>query len=255
MFETSSSPFRRLAAKGAQGQWSAADIRGWDDDVAAPKWLPRKFQAALISQFYYSEQATSRICRKLLDAVPDPEAQRCLQFQIADEERHAQVYRRYLSRLGDITPPEAAMENAFEEAFSWSGPPEGLISAFNIILEGEALRALEEIGRWLKCPLFRRINAPICRDEARHFAFGRIYLAEALPVLERDQRLDIYRWLKGLWQGTTLGTLDRFRIPGLITRRRRRDWATDGWQGHRSALIGVGLLSHEEVLLAEGMAS
>lgn len=241
----------RLAEKGEAEQWTAEAVLGGGLDVAHPRWLPRKFHAALISQFYHGELATQRLCRILLKRIDDPRAGRCLSIQIADEERHAQVYRAYLKRLGDIRPVEPALEEAFERALSWSGPPEALIAAFNIVLEGEALRALENMGGWLNCPLFQRINGPICRDEARHFAFGRIYLRRRLPGLDREQRVDIYRWLKGLWLDTAFGTLDGFRIPGLITRRRRKAWAESGWQGHRRNLISVGLLDSDEARRAE----
>ena len=240
----------RLAEKGEAGQWPAAAVLAGGLEVAQPRWLPRKFHAALISQFYHSELAAPRLCRILLERIGDPGARRCLEIQIADEERHARIYRAYLKRLGDIRPMEPALGAAFERALSWSGPPEAIIAAFNVILEGEALRVMEDMGGWLSSPLFQRINGPICRDEARHFAFGQIYLSRRLPGLAREQRVEIYRWLKGLWLDTAFGTLDGFRIPGLITRR-RKTWAEEGWQGHRRNLIGVGLLDPEEARRAE----
>ncbi len=253
MFDSPSTPFQRLAAKGAQGQWSVADIRDWDGDVGAPKWLPRKFQSALISQFYHGELATLKMCRRVLTEIGDPEAKRCLSFQIADEERHARIYLAYLEKTGGrLQPVDPVLEAAYDKALAWSGPPEGLICAFNIVLEGEALFALDYLGGWLTCPLFKRINERISRDEARHLAFGRIYLAGALKALETDQRLDIYRWLKGLWRDTAFRVMDRFWIPNMILVRRCRIWAETGWRDHRKALIGVGLLSHEEARLAEG---
>ena len=246
-----------LAAKGEAQQWSFDDI-DWDVEAVVPAWLPRKFHAALISQFYHGELATIRMCRALLDDVgdplTDPLARRCVALQIVDEERHARVYADYLARIGDFAPPEPALEAAFAEALSWSGPPQAMVSAFNIILEGEALRALEDLGGWLPCPLFQRINARICRDEARHFAFGRIYLKATLGSLEQGQRFDIFRRLKKLWRDTAFGTLDRFSIPGLITRRRRRNWAEGGWQEHLKSLIDVGLLNAGEAKPLEGGA-
>ena len=241
---------RALAVKGAAQQWSLDDI-DWDIEAVVPAWLPRKFHAALISQFYHGERATIRMCRALLDGVTDPLVRRCLNLQIEDEERHARVYTDYLARIGDFAPPEPALEAAFAEALSWSGPPQAMVSAFNIILEGEALRALEDLGGWLPCPLFQRINVRICRDEARHFAFGRIYLKATMGGLDQSQRLDIFRRLKGLWRDTAFGTLDGFWIPGLITRRRRRNWAEEGWQVHLKSLIEVGLIGSDELPLVE----
>ncbi|NQV84663.1 MAG: hypothetical protein HQ494_12690 [Rhodospirillales bacterium] len=81
-----------LAAKAERGQWLAAETLAWEEKISLPWWLPRKFQAAVISQFYHGELATIRMCRKLLGAISDPVARRCVELQIADEKRHAEVY-------------------------------------------------------------------------------------------------------------------------------------------------------------------
>lgn len=253
---TSSSPppnlaLDALAAKAEAAQWSAESLFDGAAGPAMPGWLPRKFQAALISQFYYSELATIRMCARLLDDIDAAEARRCLEWQMADEKRHATAYGHYLTRLGDIAPLEPALADAYARALAWPGPSEAMVAAFNIVLEGEALRALEDMGGWLACPLFRRLNARICRDEARHLAFGRTYLAARFSHHDQAARLDIYRWLKDLWDDTGCATLDRFRVPGLISARRRRRWAASGWRVHRAQLMTVGLVSAEEARRAE----
>lgn len=246
--------FRDLAAKGAQAQWSAADAVNWTDDIALPAWLPRKFYAGILSQFYYGERATSRMCQRLLDDISDPLARRCLELQLADEERHAEVYLAYLEGIGGLSPIEPLLAAAYEEALSWSGPPLALVAAFNIVLEGEALYALDDLGRWLTCPRFQRINASIRRDEARHLAFGKLYIRSTAGALGPEQRLGIYRWLKGLWHGTAFGILDQAWIPSLMLRRRCRAWAETGWRDHRRALIGAGLVDPGEARFAEGLS-
>ena len=89
----------------------------------------------------------------------------------------------------------------------------------------------------------------------RYFAFGRLYLKARLGALERGQRFDIYRWLKGLWNDSAFGVLDQFHIPGLVTRRRRRAWADEGWNEHRRQLMDAGLIGADEARLAEDHAA
>lgn len=246
--------FRDLAAKGAQAQWSAADAVNWTDDIALPAWLPRKFYAAILSQIYYGERAASRMCQRILDDIRDPLARHCMELQLIDEERHAEVYLAYLEGIGGLEPIEPLLAAAYEEALSWSGPPLAMVAAFNIVLDGEALYILDDLGSWLPCPRFRRINAPIRRDEARHLAFGKLYLKSTAGALSPEQRLDIYRWLKGLWHDTAFGLLDRAWIPSSMLRRRYHTWAETGWRGHRLALIGAGLVDPEDARFAEGLS-
>jgi hypothetical protein len=243
-------PLRELAAKGERAQWVAEELtEGGRPSV--PRWLPAAVYTALVSQFYHGEFATLRLCRRLINRVDDADARRCLELQIADEERHARVYRAYLKRLGDIAQPEPTMADVYERALAWPGPPEAMIAAFNIVLEGEALRTLDDLDSWLPCPWFRRINARVSRDEARHLAFGRFYLRAALPRLGRDHRLEIYRWLKWLWDAVGVAALERYHVRGLITPRRRRRWIEAGWRNHRAQLMTVGLVDADEARLAE----
>lgn len=250
-----------LAAKGEAQQWSFDDL-DWDTEAAVPAWLPRKFHAALISQFFHGEMATLAMCRRILaemetpgDTPMDiPGARRCVELQIADEARHAEVYRAYVAGIGDLQPIDPTLKAAYDQALAWDGPPEALIAAFNIVLEGEALFALNYLGGWLPCPRFRDIKARISRDEARHLAFGRAYLKARLGTLGRDQRFEIYRWLKNLWTDTAFGVLGRFPIPNVILGRRCRTWAETGWLDHRRALFDVGLLSAGEARRLEGNA-
>jgi len=245
-----------LAAKAERGQWQAADVLAGSGEKGFPEWLPGKFRAAVVSQFYHGELATIRMCRKLLPTLVDPAARRLVELQIADERRHAEVYRAYLEGIGPLQPPDPLLEAAYERALSWDvggGTEDGaMVAAFTIILEGEALFALSYLGRWFRCPRFRRINAAIRRDEARHFAFGRIYLKQVFPALGRDRRLDVYARLRGLWHEGAAGIPARFPIPNFILRRRFRTWVETGWRDHRKALTGCGLVTAAEAARAEG---
>jgi hypothetical protein len=115
-----------LAAKGEAQQWSFEDI-DWDMEAAVPAWLPRKFYAALISQFYHGEMATLAMCRRILadmdTPVDIPGARRCVELQIADETRHAEVYRAYVAEIGGLQPIDPTLKAAYDQALAWDGPP------------------------------------------------------------------------------------------------------------------------------------
>jgi hypothetical protein len=245
------SPLQRLAEKGAAQQWTVADSLDVGQAVQLPRWLPRKFTTADISQFYHGEMAILAMCRRVLDELDDPWARRCIEIQIADESRHAEAYRTYLAAIGDLAPPDPVLSVAYGRALDWCGPPEALIAAFNIVLEGEAIYALDYLGGWLPCPRFRNLNTHVSRDEARHLAFGRIYLTSRFAQMARDQRMEIHRWLKELWSQSAFGILDQFPIPNAVLGRRCRTWMETGWLDHRRALIGIGLVSAEEARVAE----
>jgi len=254
MMKNASLSLVRLSLKAERAQWRAADVADWPEKKALPRWLGRKFQVQVISQLYHGELATLAMCRQLKDKIDDPLAQRCLDFQIMDEERHARVYLDYLDGIGELQPLNPVLKRAYDRALGWSGRPEGLIAAFNIILEGEALFTLDYLGGWFGCPLFRRINASIRRDEARHLAFGRAYLAEALSRLPLNHRLEIYHWLKILWHDTAAEIFAclPLPLPSLFLRRRCRVWVGNGWQDHLRVFKGVGLLRENEIAIAEG---
>lgn len=240
-----------LARKAERAQWRAVDVTRWPEKKALPRWPGRKFYLRVLSQLYHGEQAALAMCRRLKDRIDDPWARRCLDFQIIDEERHARVYLDYLGSIGELQPINPVLATAYCRALSWLGRPEGMIAAFHIVLEGEALFTLDALGGQFRCPLLCRINARIRRDEARHLAFGRAYLANSLPGLPLEERLEIHRWLKTLWHDTARGIFAAFPIPNLILRRRCRTWVETGWQDHLRVLIGVGLLKDGEIDLAE----
>jgi hypothetical protein len=239
-----SSPLRWLAAKGAAQQWTVAEVMDRDQAVTLPRWLLGKFYTAVISQSYHGEMATLAMCRRLVDGLDDPWARRCMEIQITDETRHAEAYWTCLAGIGELAA-------AYEKALSRTDSPETLIAAFNIVLEGEALFALDYLGSWFRCPRFLGLNARIARDEARYLAFGRLYLGARSLRMAREQRIDIHRWLKDLWTESAFGILDRFPAPSAVLGRRCRTWVETGWQDHRRALISIGLVSVEEARLAE----
>ena len=239
-----------LGRNAAKRQWSLVTDIDWRERVVAPWWLPRKTYVAMVSQLYHAEVAALRMCQRLQHELPEPEAKRFLETQRIDEQRHVDTYRAYLERLGDVAPINEAMATALEGGLAWSGSYHGAIVAFHIVLEGEAVKLQQELSAMFPCPLFRQINARVSQDEARHVAFGKIYLHDKLRALPFDERIAIYRWVKELWH-VCADTNNGCRTAGsaiiLLSRRR----LVERWLDQHQTLIDIGLLSHQEAALVE----
>jgi hypothetical protein len=112
--------------------------------------------------------------------------------------------------------------------------------AFHVVVEGEVLRVQDSLTRLLPCPLLKQINRRVARDEARHVAFGRIYLTEALAGLSADARDRLYGWVYDLWRETTNLTLAK-DTGNRAVHRILRSWLRGGWRHHEAALHQIGL--------------
>jgi len=233
----------RLAANARAGQWSLDDI-DWQHGPRPPVWITARQARFTVSQLYYGEIATARICRRLMSEVPEGAARACLSLQIADEERHAEAYRRYLERLGGILPMSDPLKWALVAAENGPFGPLGAIAAFHIVVEGEYLRIQSSLTRFLSCPLFRRINRRIARDEARHAAFGKTYLKERLAALPPRRQQEMYDWLQEIWQqAADSAQAQRGHTPGDRSGAQwlLRLWLSSGWRHHQRALAQIGL--------------
>lgn len=236
---------RRLAANARDGQWSAAEAIDWRPAPKLPFWMTREQVRAAVSQLYHGEVATSRMCRALHDAIEPGPARDCLALQFEDETRHAAVYARYLARLGGIAPLDPTLDRALEAARSGPFGPLGAILAFNLVLESEVLRVHGALARLLPCPLLTGINRLVARDEARHVAFGRLYLATAVAQLPAEARCELRRWIHAIWRDSAEAALARPSRGGAARRALRR-WLLGGWRHHEAALRQIGLCPEAE---------
>ena len=232
----------RLAQSARDGQWDLGRDIDWSRPPRLPFWMRPSQARTAVSQLYHGELATSQLCEALLaDGTQDGyEARSCLGFQLRDELRHAGAYERYLEGLGGIAPIDDTLARALDRARQGPHGNLGAMLAFHIVVEGELLRLHERIARFLPCPLLRDINRLVARDEARHVAFGKIFLADALDALPDDERSRLYDWLHGLWQDATRSALARrYRNPAIVVFFQH--WLGNGWGRHAEALAKLGL--------------
>lgn len=236
-----------LLQKGRAAQSQSHLDFDWDRPVKIPFWLPKSVAISAVSQFHYGEQATARMCRQLRASMPDQPVREFLETQSLDEDRHARIFDTYLDKLGGAKSVSEPMRALYEEALTWTGAPEAIMVAFHIILEGEALRLCHGIDAWMPCPLFRDLSAVVARDEARHVAWGKLYLRDALPAMSRKQRLEIYLWSRKLWFRAAHTMAGKYSVLGVLGNKNRFNaWMERKWQDRLGDLQSAGLFTAEE---------
>jgi len=220
-----------------------ADVADFDWARAGRITSPsaRDFLSKTVNRLYYGELATAAACTALVPRMDDLLVREFLEHQAADEERHARIYRQYMDRLG-TTPVEEPVSAEILGAVSvWRGHPAAVVAGLNIALEGAAMEIQLKLAKDAACPVFADINRMVARDEARHLAFGKIYLSEISPQLDRRDREWIVTWLRAIW---LRASEHAFRdlpgakaLPVLV----RRHIVKRGWRRTRQALADVGL--------------
>lgn len=237
---------KRLLESARRAQWSVETDIDWDQPIAFPLWFRRSTYIKVVSQFYHGEMIIQRLCRRLIAELADPEAQELVRMQLTDEVRHASAFERYLRRIGDLAPVEEALQAALEQSLAWKGSPHALIAAFHVVFEGGASALLQQLNSRFPCPLLRQINAKVLADEARHIAFGKLYLRRHLAELSDDERLEIYRWLKAVWREPAETARRRYSLPVAMATRLGRNWLSDGWERQGHILVDIGLIGESE---------
>ena len=223
----------------------AADVRNrpmdWSLDPVRPRWWTRRAYVQAVSQLLHAERLTGRACDQLAGALDEPSANRFVDLQARDETRHADMYARYLARMGDVAPMDGVLSDVFNEALGWRDSTAAKMVAFNVVLEGEAVHLHGDALRDFPCPLFRRITSEVGRDEARHTAFGRLYLTRVLAPLEAEERRTIYRDVRALWRAVVRpGARDG--MGGAIIGRAWRGYFAGRWQSHCRTFRRIGLI-------------
>ena len=145
--------------------------------------------AHLLSQFLHGEQGALMTAAALTHAVPDYEGKLYAATQTMDEARHVEAYEMYIRKLAIVYPMAPWLRNIIDitlTADHWVKIAIGM----NMIVEGLALGAFHNMRRVTTCALLRQLTELVLRDEARHVAFGNIYVKEAVAEMHTDDRED-----------------------------------------------------------------
>ncbi|MBI3768598.1 MAG: ferritin-like domain-containing protein [Deltaproteobacteria bacterium] len=194
----------RLYEKGKTLQWNASTDIDWSidvdperttaDEVAAidgilalperldlhhRRQLDHHFNAFLLSQFLHGEQGALLATAQIVNTMPWPEGKFYAANQVADEARHVEVYRRYLTeKLGlsyAVNPHLHTLLSQIIGESRW----DMIYLGMQIMVEGLALAAFG-LMRFTAAnePLIQQITSYVMRDEARHVAFGVLSLQD-----------------------------------------------------------------------------
>lgn len=175
----------------------------------------------LLSQFLHGEQGALMTAAALTHAVPDYEAKLYAATQTMDEARHVEVYQRYIDKLALVYPMSPGLKELIDATLTadhWVKIAIGM----NMIVEGLALAAFHNMRRQTTCDLLRKITENVLRDEARHVAFGSVYVGETIRDLHPDEREDVAQFafeaVKAMVdnQGGVDGRGRRRRDPGFL---------------------------------------
>ncbi len=227
-----------LYRRAKQNQWNADDLE-WDTpiDPSSPlvsgnqldyarmpffARLSRSQQetfaahstAQLLSQFLHGEQGAVLTASAITHAVPDMKARYYAATQTMDEARHVEAYDRYVNKIA-IHYPVVGWLKELVDATLTSGNYAKIMIGMNMIIEGLALGAFNNMYRQTHEPLLKSITFNVMRDESRHVSFGHIFLAPTVAGMHADDREDLaqfaYQAVEILVKGQT-GPMD----PGFL---------------------------------------
>jgi hypothetical protein len=196
-------------------QWNASTDIDWSisvDPEAFPEFFPPEaFNAMLnpprklelrelkrlrteqlgwmLSQFLHGEQGALLATAQIVTTVPWTEAKFYAASQVADEARHVEVYRRYLTeKLPFAYPVNPHLHTLLDQIIResrWDMTYLGM----QIMVEGLALAAfgmMHFMNPHEK--LLHQITNYVIRDEARHVAFGVLSLEEVYRDMTESER-------------------------------------------------------------------
>jgi len=135
--------------------------------------------AWMLSQFMHGEQGALLATAAIVETVPWIEAKFYAANQVADEARHVEVYRRYLTeKLGVSYPVNRHLHTLLTQILSESRW-DMIYLGMQILVEGLALAAFG-LMKFTQAdePLIQQITTYVMRDEARHVAFGVLSLQD-----------------------------------------------------------------------------
>lgn len=146
-------------------QWTEASSVGRAD-------IRRNYHAYAVSQFLHGEQAAMIAAARLVEVLPDTRTKQFAASQACDEARHVEIFDRLLKeKIGLFYPIDDGLKSLIEQGLGDSRW-DMVVLTTQILIEGLALAALQQLRDFSKHKLISDIGAYVLADEARHVAFG-----------------------------------------------------------------------------------
>src|SRR5215469_15254225 len=146
--------------------------------------------AQLLSQFLHGEQGALMTAACVTHSVPDATAKLYAATQTMDEARHVEVYARYCDKIAMVYPMSPWLK-ALIDATLRADRYEKVMIGMNMIVEGLALGAFNNMYRTTTCELLKKITFNVMRDESRHVSFGHVYLGPLIAGMHKDEVEDL----------------------------------------------------------------
>ncbi|MGZ2749821.1 ferritin-like domain-containing protein [Burkholderia stagnalis] len=140
--------------------------------------LSRDFQVWRLSQMLHAELAALDVCAKLTQLHTDVPAKLCCTLQAADEARHVQVFARLLDEIGSAPFPITPSLGTLIDQVGRDNRISFLSLGMQILIEGVGIGAFRRISIATDSAFVRTLFSYIMKDEARHFALGRLIVGE-----------------------------------------------------------------------------
>jgi hypothetical protein len=210
-----------LYKRAKQNQWDADEILPWNTEVdpSNPLMTDRSSvyhkmpffnrlskkqretfiahsTAQLLSQFLHGEQGALMTAACVTHSVPDATAKLYAATQTMDEARHVEVYAKYCDKIAMVYPMSPWLK-ALIDATLKSDRYEKVMIGMNMIVEGLALGAFNNMYQSTTCPLLKAITFNVMRDESRHVSFGHAYLGPVIKKLDEAAREELAEFAFG----------------------------------------------------------
>lgn len=141
--------------------------------------------AQMLSQFLHGEQGAVMTAATVTHSVPDTVAKYYAATQTMDEARHVEVYDRYIKKLAIHYPMMPWLKKLIDVTLQTKDYRKVMIG-MNMIVEGLALGAFNNMYRQTDEPLLKSITFNVMRDESRHVSFGHIFLTPLVAKMHQD---------------------------------------------------------------------
>ncbi len=146
--------------------------------------------AQILSQFLHGEQGALLTAATVAHGVPDVKAKYYAATQTVDEARHVEAYDRYVNKIAIHYPMVPWLKELIDTTLQTNNFCKVMIG-MNMIVEGLALGAFNNMYRQTNEPLLKSITFNVMRDESRHVSFGHIYLTPTIAAMHEDDREDL----------------------------------------------------------------
>jgi hypothetical protein len=233
-----------LYKRAKQNQWDSDELLPWDTQVDPSKPLINdgsdiyhrlpffkklsKSQqetftahstAQLLSQFLHGEQGALMTAACVTHSVPDATAKLYAATQTMDEARHVEVYAKYCDKIAIVYPMSLWLKSLIDATLK-SDRYEKVMIGMNMIVEGLALGAFNNMYRTTQCELLKKLTFNVMRDESRHVSFGHAYLGPVIAKLPEEEVEDLadfaFNAVNILAHAGTGGTLASRVEPGFM---------------------------------------